>query len=155
MEAGSIDEPQFWSKFSQKCNIDLSKYQVSPWSEYYRTIMIINQPLLKFVRSLKSKGYKIAILSNTDAAAVKRLKNLKIVNEFDVAVFSCEVGVLKPDKRIYKLALEKLDVRPEEAIFIDDQERWVEAARRLGIRGIVFQDINDLQQKIKLILSSS
>lgn len=60
----------------------------------------------------------------------------RIHAHFDVAVVSGQVGLRKPDPAIYELALERIGVRPEDCAFVDDLERNVEVARRLGMCGV-------------------
>ena len=67
---------------------------------------------------------------------------------FELRVLSYEVGSWKPEAKIYALALEKAGVKPEEAIFIDDQKKNVDAAEALGIHGIVFQNTEQLRTKL-------
>jgi epoxide hydrolase-like predicted phosphatase len=57
----------------------------------------------------------------------------------DVLVYSYEVGIEKPDRRIYEFACERPGVRPSEVVFLDDLETNVAAARRLGMRAVLFQ----------------
>ncbi len=68
-------------------------------------------------------------------------------------IFSAEVGLAKPDRRIYELALEHLRVQPAEVFFVDDVQENVEAAQALGIAGIRFvnteQTIADIKQYLK------
>ena len=60
-------------------------------------------------------------------------------------VWSYELKVAKPDPAIYKHVLDKLQVRPEEALFLDDKPVNIEAARALGMKGIVFSDVKQLR----------
>jgi len=83
----------------------------------------------------------VAIMSNTNAAHVLWLdEHLPELREFDLVMMSNEVGVLKPEPAIFALALELLDVPPEQTIFIDDIAANVDAARGLGMAGIVHSD---------------
>ena len=63
--------------------------------------------------------------------------------------FPFEVGAKKPEKRIYDVIFEKMDVDGSDVFYIDDLERNVEAARSLGIEGLVFRDAEDLWQALK------
>ena len=78
------------------------------------------------------------------------------VNEsmFDDMIFSAEVGLAKPDRRIYELALDRLRVQPVEAIFVDDVQENVEAAQAIGMAGVRFvsteQTIADIEQYLKV-----
>jgi glucose-1-phosphatase len=57
----------------------------------------------------------------------------------DEIVYSHEVGIEKPDPRIFELALARLGVRPEESIFLDDLAVHVEAARALGMKAVLYE----------------
>jgi putative hydrolase of the HAD superfamily len=57
----------------------------------------------------------------------------------DVLVYSYEVGIEKPDRRIYEITCERLGVRPSEVVFLDDLEVNVVAARQVGMRAVRFQ----------------
>ena len=56
----------------------------------------------------------------------------------DEMIISAEEGIAKPDERIYRIALEKMGVEPEEAVFLDDLSANVEAARQLGMKAVQF-----------------
>ena len=81
------------------------------------------------------------------------MKVYKLRKFFDLLIYSCDVKARKPDSKIYKIALKKLKVRPEEAVFIDDKHENVNSAKKLGIHGIIFknnkQTINELEKILK------
>jgi putative hydrolase of the HAD superfamily len=72
---------------------------------------------------------------------------------FDVIVFSAEVGLAKPDRRIYQLALDRLRVQSAEAIFIDDVQENVEAAQAIGMAAIRFENTEQTMTKIERYLN--
>ena len=76
----------------------------------------------------------------------------KFDDAFDALVLSAEVGIMKPDPRIYHIALDKLEVKPNEAVFVDDMPANVEAARTLGMQGILFQSQEQTLDKLKELL---
>lgn len=77
----------------------------------------------------------------------------------DLIIYSHEVGVAKPDRRIYELTCERLNVQPAEMVFLDDIEQNVAAARELGIHAMLFQEaaqaIADVQACLDLGTFSS
>jgi putative hydrolase of the HAD superfamily len=116
------------------------------WKEYLGTL---NVELTDYFRGLRSQ-YKTGIISNSFVGAREREMAAYHFDEMtDVIVYSHEVGVAKPDRRIYELACEKMVVQPAEMIFLDDVEVNIAAACELGIHGIVFkynaQAIVDIQ----------
>jgi HAD superfamily hydrolase (TIGR01509 family) len=67
----------------------------------------------------------------------------------DDILISAEVGLAKPDPRIYRLAAERLGVRPDEAVFVDDFAANVEGARAVGMRAIHFRPELDLRAALR------
>ncbi len=72
---------------------------------------------------------------------------------FDDMIFSAEVGLANPDRRIYELAVERLNVPPAEALFIDDVQENIEAAQAIGMVGIRFTDTEQTITEIEQYLS--
>ncbi len=71
---------------------------------------------------------------------------------FDVKVFSCIEGVIKPDRKIYEITLKKLGVKPEEVVFVDDKEENVKAAQDIGINTILFKNSEQFKKELFLLL---
>jgi HAD superfamily hydrolase (TIGR01509 family) len=67
-------------------------------------------------------------------------------------IISAEVGVAKPDPAIYRIAAERMGVKPEEAIFVDDFIDNVESARAFGLRTIQFKDRQSLYSELATML---
>lgn len=89
----------------------------------------------RVLRSLRQGGVRVAILSNigVDIRPVMKREGL----EADAVVLSCELGVVKPDPRIFAAALEALDVEAEEALMVGDHWGDDAAAAELGIRSLI------------------
>jgi epoxide hydrolase-like predicted phosphatase len=130
---------------------------ISPEDAYYKFFSgdAINQDLLEYARSLK-KDRKIGLLSNAWVNARDRLGGLyDFIDVFDVAVFSSEVGVRKPEKAIFDLMLAKLGVEPQEAVFIDDFLINVRGADEAGLNSIHFKNNEDMIREVKAFLASA
>jgi len=76
-----------------------------------------------------------------------------LYRHFDYKILSCDVGLKKPDPRFYNLALKAAKVKPDEAIFIDDNDVYVEAAAKVGIKSILYTDNLSLKQDLDAILA--
>jgi epoxide hydrolase-like predicted phosphatase len=113
----------------------------------------LDTSLVDYLRS-KRPVYKTALLSNAwdDLRGVLE-DGYQIADAFDVMVISAEVGVKKPDPRIYQIVLERLDVTPEEAVFVDDFIENVEAARQQGMYAIHFQDPGEARSALEKLLN--
>lgn len=104
--------------------------------------------LLAFIGSLRPR-YKTGIISNAWPGV--RQMHQPYINDslFDVIVYSAEEGLAKPTPEIYHRALTRLGVRPEGAVFVDDVQENVEAARAVGMVGIQFKNAAQVRQTIE------
>jgi HAD superfamily hydrolase (TIGR01509 family) len=103
-----------------------------------------------FLQSL-SKRYCLAVLSNTDPIHVAELeRRFDFFRFFKHRIYSCTVGASKPSPLIFRAALQACKTTADNAIYIDDIPSYVEAARQLGMSGIIFQSpdqlVADLEQ---------
>jgi putative hydrolase of the HAD superfamily len=120
------------------------------WQEYLGTL---NVELVEYFRNLRPK-YQTAILSNSFVGAREKEQERYHFDELcDFIIYSHEVGMSKPDPRIYALTCERLGRQPAEVIFLDDREPAIEAARQAGMHGVLFknnsQAIADIQACIQ------
>jgi epoxide hydrolase-like predicted phosphatase len=101
--------------------------------------MEVQEPVVACIRRLRADGYKTALVTNNALELRERWRELVPLGElFDTVVDSCEVGLRKPDPRIYALTLERLGgVPPERAVFLDDHPGNVAGAEAAGITGIL------------------
>lgn len=105
-----------------------------------------SQPLpdmIELIRRLKTRyGLKLVAVSNEGRElTVHRVRKFKLNEWIDLFISSCFVHFRKPDADIYRLALDCAQVSPEQAIYIDDRQMFVEVARTLGLRGIHHTDV--------------
>jgi epoxide hydrolase-like predicted phosphatase len=113
-----------------------------------------DQAMVKEIDALRPQ-YVTAILSNAWDDLRSVLENKwQISYAFDEIFISAEMGIAKPDSKIYEMVLEKLDCKPEETVFVDDFIENIEAAQKLGMHGIHFQgkeqamgELRDLLEK--------
>lgn len=112
-----------------------------------------NESLLMYIKDLKA-NYKIGLISNI---ASNWIRDYFLTAEeqklFDDMLLSFEVGMTKPDPRIYVLACERLGVAPNEALFVDDIETYCEAARSIGMQAVRYEDFPQLKTKFQAVLS--
>jgi putative hydrolase of the HAD superfamily len=93
-----------------------------------------------------SKKYRLALLSNTDPIHVPYMETrYDFFSYFPARVYSCVIGASKPSPIIYREALRACRARAEEAVYVDDIEGYVDAARRLGMMGVHFRSAEQLR----------
>jgi putative hydrolase of the HAD superfamily len=90
------------------------------------------------------KHYKLGVISDTWPSLDRVFKNTGVRQYFSTFIMSSVLGVLKPHELMYTTALKELGVKPEEALFIDDNIVNVEAARKLGMQGLVILRSNQI-----------
>ena len=92
-----------------------------------------------WIRELKQKGYRVLILSNFSEKAYRECgEKMSFVEEADGAIISYKEKMIKPDREIYELIIDRYSLIPEECVFLDDRADNIEAARQMGMHGIVF-----------------
>jgi len=98
----------------------------------------VRDDVVEWCREIRSRGFLTGLLTNNAREFEEFWRPLVPLDElFDDVVDSSEVGVRKPDPRIYHLALERLEVAPHEAVFVDDAPGNVDGARAVGITSVL------------------
>ena len=109
----------------------------------------MNTALVEQIKRLRKADYRTGILSNfADDARHRWTVDFPFIAYFDGIIISAEVGMLKPDPKIYHLAAESVGVQIQEALFIDDLIGNIEAAKQLGMQTIHFTDPETVQQQL-------
>lgn len=113
----------------------------------------INQNLLHFLSEKRHNGSKVAIISNVAQYFFEKdfWNNLTEVEReiFDAIVISGEVGVRKPEPRIFEIAFGRLGVPAENCVMIDDSAENVVVAKRCGARGVVYRDFENFEKEME------
>ena len=145
-EAGLITSDQFFERVVKQRGLNLDKKafiklftgRLTPIAETH-----------ELIRRLK-KGYKLGLLSNTNEWDYEyEIKRCGVFSLFDSVTVSFKVGAMKPDRKIYLDALDKLGVRADESVYIDDVREYADAACALGIKGIHYTSHEDLVRYLR------
>jgi len=112
----------------------------------------VNPTMVEWALRLASSRMKIGLLSNMHPSMVQHARrNFAWLKNFDWVTFSAEVRLIKPEPAIYEHTLRGLGVRPSDALFLDDREINVQAARALGINAIRFQSMTQLRSELQIV----
>ena len=115
----------------------VAEFMTDLWREYLGTA---NTELIEYARGLRPR-YRTGILSNSFVGAREREQAAYGFEDLvDEIVYSHEAGMSKPDRRIYALVCSRLNVRPDETVFLDDTAVCVAGAREAGIHAVRYQD---------------
>lgn len=138
---GQVNTDTFLRRLKEEINFSGSTFHLATiWSNIFKPI----DYNLEIGHQLKSL-YKIYAISNTNELHYKKISSFGVYEIFDKIFLSHEVGVSKPDKQIFRIALESTDSKVEESVFIDDSELNVEAARQIGFISQVINKPDELR----------
>jgi FMN phosphatase YigB (HAD superfamily) len=146
-QKGKLDPHEWHRHLTQKfgTTLDFNAF-CDAWNRVLEPEPIIGDELF---RELVTRC-RLALLSNTDVIHVAYMeKNFSFMRYFPVRIYSCRVGMCKPAPEIYRRALEELGVKAREALYIDDIEENVQAARELGMPALRFTGVDELKGELR------
>ncbi len=114
----------------------------------------INKPASDWALSLQKEGYKLGVLSNMPSDFLKYYeKEIEVFTAADVPVFSCNEKLIKPDPQIYKLIINRLNIKPNEAVFFDDLIANIQAARNEGLYAVHWENFESSKKQFEQIIA--
>lgn len=146
---GTITSEQHWESVMKR--LKRSAEEMTAIREEFFAGDIADRQLLEFLRSLRGK-IQTGLISNAWSDLRDYLRREKMIDAFDHIIISAEVGVAKPDPKIFQIALEKAGVSPSEAVFVDDFYVNIEGCEKVGMQGIHFKDAPSTLQQLKQLL---
>ncbi|MDD5162723.1 MAG: HAD-IA family hydrolase [Candidatus ainarchaeum sp.] len=142
--SGKITIQEFFRRiFNVQISIEQEKQLVKLWTNNWK----LDPKMAGLVKKLK-KNYRLGMISNSDPVNFPNHLKKGWLKPFEVLVLSHELGILKPEKEIYEIAIQKLGLKPEECLFIDDQEKCIETAQKLGMKAIWFRSFEQLKKDL-------
>ncbi|GAA3048107.1 HAD-IA family hydrolase [Streptomyces glomeratus] len=145
-ECGRIDTEAFERGFAERLRAHGADVTAEGLTARMQTGMSIDQDMLALLADLRIAGHPVALVSNAFGTGTYDRVDLTAVA--DVVVISAEVGIRKPSRRIYALACERLGIRPEEAVMIDDLQQNLDGAARIGIGGVLHTSATDTRRQL-------
>ena len=150
---GKIGEKKFWEATKgELCTDDGTiGYLKEVWNSSYTR----NWGMKTLIRKLR-KRYKVAVLSDNIRERVEYLnRKYNLDKEFDCYVYSFEHGMLKPDKRLLKILFQRLNVKEDEVIIVDNSIVKVESFRKFGVQTILFRSARQVKRELSNLLKDS
>ena len=145
---GKITNAKYISLIAKEVKTDSERlYRV--WRQIKLKEMKRMPGMESIVKKLKNRKYIVGTLTNVMGVHHEMRNEIGAYDHFHFNICSCEVGIRKPDKRIYLLLLKKLKLHPKEIVFIDDYEPCLKPARKLGLKAIRFKNPKKLIQDLK------
>jgi putative hydrolase of the HAD superfamily len=140
-DCGRFTCHEHWQHFGATAGVALAPEHVARIVEFENRMWVRADPdVLELVRDIRKQGMRTAILSNMPFDLLEELRGaFDWLDEFDVQIWSCDHGVIKPGAAIYRICLEALGCEPHRALFFDDRPRNVEGACAVGMVAYVFE----------------
>lgn len=146
-QRGEIDSEQHWDNILRILSLKADELEGFK-REFWRGD-VVDFELINTIRVYKA-NFKTGLLSNAFSDLRHVITHIwNFADAFDEMVISAEVGLVKPDLRIYQLALDRLGILADQAIFIDDFIENVEGAQRAGMQAVVFKNLDQIRTELR------
>ncbi len=114
-----------------------------------------NEPLFAYIKDNLRPKYKIGLLSNAGANWLEEIFTPEQLTLIDDYILSYEASFIKPQPEIYKLMAQKLGVKTDECVMIDDRQKHVDGAVNSGMQAILYEDFGQMREGLEKLLSQS
>jgi epoxide hydrolase-like predicted phosphatase len=149
-QLGEIPLDDHWNNVLQALNLKSEKLR--DFQEGFWGGDRLDVELIEYIRSLRA-NYKTGLLSNAFSDLRRMAEDVwKFADAFDEMIISAEVGLMKPDARIYKLAADQLGIEPSEAVFLDDFTHNVAGAQAVNMHAVHFKNPAQAKRDLGAIL---
>ena len=146
---GEIPVNKHWDAVAKRLKVD--KKEIEKVEAEFFAGDLLDLSILEYLRSLRPR-YVTGLISNAWSDMREYLIRKKIDDAFEHLTISAEVGMAKPETKIYHLALEQAQVKAGEAVFVDDVLANIEACEAVGMKGIHFKDPHASMEQLKKLL---
>ncbi len=154
LSKGFIDVDEFWSQIENALGSEVDDTLRDIWNTF-DNCMYPRKQIQVTLMNLKTSGYILGLLSDTVPPTAQSIRLGGGYHPFDFTILSCEVGLRKPDEKIYNVALSKIpDISPHNVVYIDDNPKNLVPARKLGMQTILAGNSKDLSIEIINIMSN-
>lgn len=151
-DAGSLSASEYWAGIAKKLGMawsdersaELARQDTQSW-------LRPNREVIKITATAGLRGMRLAILSNAPKELAEAIRRQAWMRPFTELLFSCELGLTKPDPECYTAAVAQLGVEPDEVLFVDDRPENVAGAENAGLRAMVFQDERGLRRSLNAL----
>jgi putative hydrolase of the HAD superfamily len=147
---GQLSGEEYWLSILQYFGLDQNDSQVTSLiQEDVKSWTQINDSMVQFIKENREKLHKLAIISNLTRDILSFMKkHFKWLELFDELIFSCEIGRNKPDTRIFEACLRRIEMPPQECLFVDDLAENVHGAMKMGMKVIHFKSFFQFWQEL-------
>jgi putative hydrolase of the HAD superfamily len=147
LNAGRIDYETFLLKIAEICNVSVDEA---------RRVLDDNEPdieLFNYIAKKLKPSFKLGMLSNAGDDWLDEMMGGDRKSLFDVIVLSYQVGFIKPQPEIYRLTAKRLEVETNECIMIDDNEKYCDGAKKVGMQTIQYKSFTQMMHELDVLLA--
>lgn len=154
LETGRMTESAFMAKLDDALHKQLGRpVGMVDFGARYFSHLHANDAVIDYMRALRERGYRMALLTNNVREWEPRWRAMLPVDEiFELVIDSAFVGMRKPDPAIYELTLERLGLPASECLFIDDIEVNCETATNMGMAAVRFSSTTQTLEEVGALL---
>lgn len=146
-DLGVLDGRSYWDAIATDAGLEYAPHEIDALIETDILMWTsLNERMLAWVVALQDAGFLTAILSNMGFECLGYMRQeFGWLSHFQHHTWSCELGIAKPDPAIYLHTCDKLGVKPEESIFLDDKSENITAASSVGLNAFLFSTVEKLR----------
>ncbi len=143
---GELAEDAYWDFARQQLGITVDNPTIFKiLADSYQ----VNPEVQNYVRMVRTQGMKTCICSNNFITRIRELDaKFDFLKDFDVHIFSFDVGILKPDKGIFQALVDKLGMKPHEIIYADDDSTKLRGALQTGLNAFVYKGFDHFKLRV-------
>ncbi len=146
---GECSEDDFWAYVKLELGITLTNEEIF---QFLADCYQVDPQVVEIVKKIRSLGYKTCICTNNYPTRIRVLnQKFNFLKNFDIHIFSYQVGVIKPDPKIFQALITATGYHPSEIAYSDDRVDNVTAAQKLGINSFTYQDFAGFINRLKTL----
>jgi epoxide hydrolase-like predicted phosphatase len=150
-----IAEEEFWIEFSNTIGKKIPEKCGDKAKKMYKDKFVFFPEIIELINKLKKEGFRLSILSNVFLYQAETIRELNGYALFDDVFLSCEKGLAKPDPKFYELVIKEMNVKPQECLFVDDKEKNILPAEKLGMKTVLAKEPNQIVKNVWKIIKSN
>ncbi len=144
--SGKMSAREFSEIVNKSFGINKNVFKI--WDKTLSEVVKVNEKTVGVINLLKPR-YKLALITDTIDIYESLVRKMGLYSLFDTLIISCEVGLVKSQKEIFKLASEKIGIAPEECVYIDDRAELIEIPKSMRFHTILFKNAEQLKKDLK------
>ncbi len=132
-DLGQVSSHDFHAIMANHLGVPLAVYE-----QAFKDDEVLNPDIFDYIENELRPRYKLALVSNATGDSVRSKIPASKLALFDEVFISGEVGLLKPDPKLFNLALQKLGTSAQETLFVDDHQEYIDGAKAVGLQTIQY-----------------